>query len=1441
MKSIVSSRFRLLPLVLLSIIFLSLISSQAVQAIPTPATAPTAVTITIETFSGGPAESDGPDPSLTGEAYTVSFTVHPAVSGITPYGTVVISDGDGNTCSKTLTSGDYPIGYGWFCDLTSTNAGAKTLTATFTPADPAAFTSSSDTEPHEVYGAKVAIETFSGGPTETDEPDPSTIGESYRVSFTVKPYGVSGITPYGTMVVDDGNRNTCSRTLTSGDYPIGYGWYCNLTSTTAGPKTLTATFTPADPAVFGTLAKDTEPHYVTRASTSVSVSSSSNPSVFGHNVTFTATVSPSVATGTITFSENGNVISSCINVAVVNGQATCTTDTLSVGETIITAAYSGDANYLNSSGTLSTPQSVNCSPAITVTNNADMDFGSLRNAVDSICSHGRIDFDNDYTITLSSELLLNKDLTIDGLGHVIQIQSNGTDRVFSIPQDIEVTLDRLTIANGSEISGDGGGILVSQGNLTLINSTLLNNTAVRGGAIFNNGGTVTITNSTFSGNTANSGGGGINNFAGTLSIINVTLVDNNQYAIYNSGSFLSTNSLIYNSALPSCLNNSGSLQSASTYIEDGSCLANYSGPLTLGALGYYGGLTQSYALLPGSSVINKAATSATDTDQRGIPRVGASDLGAFESQGFTLAIVGGNNQSTDIGQAFTTPLTVSVIPNLAGEPTAGGIVSYTGPSSGASLNPAQSTATITGGQASLNATANGTGGTYQVSASIVPGNTVNFSLSNLGAPTAQVSAATTITTDTATLNGSVNPGGLSTSVVFDYGPTAALGSSIVASQSPITGKAFTSVSAALTGLAPRTTYYYQITATNASGTDTSDLASFTTIALPPFATTDAATSVDATSATLNGTVTPNDKNVTVIFEYGTSTSYGTTLTADQSPLSGDTATAVTRSLTGLAPNTTYHFRVSATNSPSTTNGEDQTFTTGKLAPTATTGAATNIGTTTATLNGAVTANNDETSVYFEYGLDLTYGSTKDADQSPLNGLTETAVSADLTGLVDNSLYHYRVVTTNSAGTTFGADQTFTTDYFPGATISQGILQADPTNATPIFFKVIFDKAINPTTFTSDDLDWSGSTTVPVTVNVVEVALDNYDIVIMDVPTEGTITVSLPAGRVKDLLGNPNLASTSTDNQVTYDLSGPTVAGSSLKSTYTVKGPASFSLTFDESLNNPPGSTDPDDVTNPANYLLVEMGDNHLFDTVSCAAGLTQDDTQILISSVAYDDLDHKATLTLASEPPIGSYRLFVCGTTSLCNLVGLPLNNGVDDVHDFSVLPAATILPETGFAPATVTPLSGQPDEVQYGPTDLVLSIPGLGVEARIIGIPQTNTGWNISWLGDRVGYLYGSAYPTWEGNTILTGHTWNADGSPGPFKDLKSLRYGDRVTIESNGTTYIYEVRESNLVSPTAVDSVFQSEERDWVTLITCEYYNPLSGEYTLRRVIRAVLVIIE
>ncbi|MCP5047036.1 MAG: hypothetical protein GY940_07675 [bacterium] len=95
----------------------------------------------------------------------------------------------------------------------------------------------------------------------------------------------------------------------------------------------------------------------------------------------------------------------------------------------------------------------------------------------------------------------------------------------------------------------------------------------------------------------------------------------------------------------------------------------------------------------------------------------------------------------------------------------------------------------------------------------------------------------------------------------------------------------------------------------------------------PTAVTDAASGLSYTGAALNGTVNANNDSTTVTFEYGTTTSYGTAITADQSPVTGTSDTMVSKTISGLTPGTTYHYRVVATNSRGTANGADMTFTT----------------------------------------------------------------------------------------------------------------------------------------------------------------------------------------------------------------------------------------------------------------------------------------------------------------------------------------------------------------------------------------------------------------------------------------------------------------------------------------------------------------------------------
>jgi hypothetical protein len=77
------------------------------------------------------------------------------------------------------------------------------------------------------------------------------------------------------------------------------------------------------------------------------------------------------------------------------------------------------------------------------------------------------------------------------------------------------------------------------------------------------------------------------------------------------------------------------------------------------------------------------------------------------------------------------------------------------------------------------------------------------------------------------------------------------------------------------------------------------------------------------------------------------------------------------------------------------------------------------------LNGLVNANNDGTTVTFEYGIGTGYGKTVSADQSPVTGSSDVAVKVNVV-LNDNTTYHYRVVGQNAAGTAYGHDMTFTT-------------------------------------------------------------------------------------------------------------------------------------------------------------------------------------------------------------------------------------------------------------------------------------------------------------------------------------------------------------------------------------------------------------------------------
>ena len=295
------------------------------------------------------------------------------------------------------------------------------------------------------------------------------------------------------------------------------------------------------------------------------------------------------------------------------------------------------------------------------------------------------------------------------------------------------------------------------------------------------------------------------------------------------------------------------------------------------------------------------------------------------------------------------------------------------------------------------------------------------------APTVSTTVASSLTSTSAILNGLVTPNGAATTYYFQYGLTSANLNNATPSQSAGSGVDAMLVSASVTSLSPSTTYYFRLVATNAGGVNTGSVQSFiTTATTAPTVSTTPATSVTATSAILNGTVNPNGTATTYYFQYGTTSSSLNTATTSLSAGSAFGVISVSASLASLAPSTTYYFRLVATNSGGTNTGTVQSFMTPAqaMAPTVATTPATSVSATGGVMNGTVNANGLTTSVWFEWGTSYALGSSTPPGTG--SGTITSAWSATLMYAGSATTYYYRIVASNSSGTSYGSVVNFTT-------------------------------------------------------------------------------------------------------------------------------------------------------------------------------------------------------------------------------------------------------------------------------------------------------------------------------------------------------------------------------------------------------------------------------
>jgi hypothetical protein len=270
------------------------------------------------------ALSSSANPSTYGSSVTFTATVTPSAAT----GTVTFKDG-----STTLGTGTLSGGKTTFSTSTLA-AGSHSITASY-GGNTTYNSSTSSTLSQTVNKANTTV-------TLASSANPSTYGASVTFTATVSPSAATGTvtfkdgsTTLGTGTLSGGKATFSTSTLTAGSHSItaSYGGATNYNSSTS--STLTQT--------------------VNKVSTTVTLSSSANPSTYGSSVKFTATVTPSTCTGTVTFFDGSTSLGTG---ALSSGKATFSTSTLTAGSHSITASYGGDSNCNTSTSSVLT-QTVN--------------------------------------------------------------------------------------------------------------------------------------------------------------------------------------------------------------------------------------------------------------------------------------------------------------------------------------------------------------------------------------------------------------------------------------------------------------------------------------------------------------------------------------------------------------------------------------------------------------------------------------------------------------------------------------------------------------------------------------------------------------------------------------------------------------------------------------------------------------------------------------------------------------------------------------------------------------------------------------------------------------------------------------------------------------------------------------------------------------------------
>lgn len=438
-------------------------------------------------------------------------------------------------------------------------------------------------------------------------------------------------------------------------------------------------------------------------------------------------------------------------------------------------------------------------------------------------------------------------------------------------------------------------------------------------------------------------------------------------------------------------------------------------------------------------------------------------------------------------------------------------------------------------------------------------NHIYYSSDTKAAPVVTTTAATDITSTAATSGGNVTS---------DKGdPVTARGVCWSTSMYPTTADSKTTdgtgtgeYSSNITGLEPSTNYHVRAYATNGEGTTYGADLTFSTPVAPPTVTTQAATSVSTTGATLNGDITDNNGASSTARGFKYRKVGDSTWTAVWDPGDGHTPPfgtgAYSLAIASLDPDTTYEFYAIATNSAGDGTGATLQFV-ASLKPTVSTTAPTSVTTTTASSGGNVTSEGGTTITARGVCWSTSENPTT-SDNKTTDGSGTGTYTSSITGLIPATLYHVRAYATNSAGTSYGDDLTLTTHYQVPT-----ITSISPTSKTE--GEAGFTLTVNGTNFVPGSVvKWNGSHKTTTYISPTQLTAS---IPASDIASDGTanVTVYNPAPG-----GGMSNAKTFTVN-AEPEPEPPAPDNSPLSTWYLAEGTNAWGFSTQISIQNPNNS------------------------------------------------------------------------------------------------------------------------------------------------------------------------------------------------------------------------------------------------------------------------------